>query len=359
MTEQTEFNKMLELMSQPAFCVKDGIITQANRAAKRYLIEPGTPVAPMLGDAAEEYGLFRQGCLFLNLFIAHQYFSASVTPVDDQHVFVLDPEEEQPSLRALALAAQELRKPVSDLMAITDRLFPELEHEGNDRRAAQVTHMNHSLYQLLRIVFNMSDASRYSQVGLQRRAFRNIGTILEELFEKAAELVEHRHITLNYQGLMGPVRTMVDEEKLERAVLNMISNAMKYTGEGGTINARLARRGDRLFLSVQDDGSGVPDDVISHMHRRYERAPALEDPRHGLGLGMAMIRSCATAHGGSVMVTHPEGTGARITMTIAVWEEQEPTVRTKVLRPDYAGERNHLLLELADCLPVELYATEY
>lgn len=358
MIEQTDTVGALELMSQPAFCVKDGMITQVNRAARSYLIEPNTPVAPLLGDAAEEYAQFDQGCLYLTLRLAYQQFSASVTPVNGVDVFVLDPEGDHPALRAMALAAQELRNPMSDLMAIADRLFPELERSSDERTRTQILHMNRSLYQIMRVVFNMADASRYAQQMMPRQLSQNICSILDDIFKKAASAASHSQITLRYQGLQEKIFTLVEEEKLERAVLNMISNAIKFTEQGGTIEAQLIRRENRLYLSVQDSGTGISGDIISNLHRHYQRTPTLEDARCGLGLGMSMVRACAAAHGGTVLITRPEGGGTRITMTIAIRQGRESTLRTAILRPDYAGERNHCLLELSECLPVELYSTD-
>lgn len=356
MSEPKDTIELLELMSQPAFCVRDGTITRVNLAAKRYLLEPGTPVAPLLGDSADEYAHFQRGCLFLTVTLEYHIFAATVSPLNDEHVFVLHCEDDQPILRALSLAAQELRNPMSDLMAITERLLPELEHTGDDSTQSQVTHLNRSLYQILRVVSNMSDAAQYTAFSLQRQSYREIGSIVDELMENAASLVEQTPFRFHYQGLAEPVYTMVDEEQLERALLNMLSNAMKFTKKDSTIHVRMTRRDNRLYFSVQDEGEGVPSDILGHMHHRYQRSPGLEDPRQGLGLGMTMIRACAAAHGGSVLVTHPKGGGAQVTMTLAIRECRSSTLRNEVLRPDYAGERNHCLLELSECLPAELYS---
>ena len=359
MTKNTDSLGILELMSQPAFCVKDGIITQVNQAAKHYFIEKGAPVASILGDAKEEYAQFQDGCLYLMLNISYEWFSASVTAVDDLHVFVLDPEGDQPALRALALAAQELRNPMSDLMALADNLFPELEHTCEDRIGSQIRHMNRSLYRVLRVIFNMSDAARYALPGAPKQFTRNICEILDEIFKKAAHVATHSQIKLIYHGLTEEVLTLVDEEKLERAVLNMVSNAMKYTKKGGTIEASLTRQEDRLYLSIQDDGSGIPEDVLNNMHRRYRRFPTLDEGNNGVGLGMSLIRACASAHGGAVLVTQPELPGARTTMTIAIRQGQEASLRDTILIPDYAGERDHILVELSDCLPSELFSADF
>lgn len=348
---------MLELLTQPAFCVKEGTITQVNHSARQYLIQTGTPIAPMLGDAAEEYALFTEGCLMLTLTAACRRFSASVTSIDGLHVFILEPEGDQPALRAMALAAQELRNPMADLMAMAERLFPELEHSQNDNARSQILHMNRSMYQMMRVICNMSDAARYAQESLPRKTTRNICGILEELFEKTAALAEQCQIRIQYQGLTEAVYTLLEEEKLERAVLNMLSNAMKFTKQGGTIYAQLTRRGNRLNISIQDDGRGMSA-AMRNYHQLYQRQPSLEDPRYGLGLGMEMIRSCASAHGGTVLITHPSDGGTKITMSLAIHRNSDATLHTDIQLPDYAGERNHCLLELSECLPVELYSTD-
>ena len=91
------------------------------------------------------------------------------------------------------------------------------------------------------------------------------------------------------------------------------------------------------------------------MFSRYLRQPALEDSRYGIGLGMVLIRTAAANHGGAVLIDQPEGTGTRITMTLSIRQSKETVLRSNILRVDYAGERDHGLIELSDCLPAELY----
>jgi K+-sensing histidine kinase KdpD len=142
---------------------------------------------------------------------------------------------------------------------------------------------------------------------------------------------------------------------LERAVYNILSNAIKFTPKGGTIEAKLALKGSMLCLSVQDSGSGIPQELRDHVYTRFQRGPALEDGRFGIGLGMVLIRSTASAHGGTVLIDHPGQTGTRITMTMDVRRGTGNTLRSGLLRMDYAGEQDHSLIELSDILPPEAY----
>ena len=68
--------------------------------------------------------------------------------------------------------------------------------------------------------------------------------------------------------------------------------------------------------------------------------------------------SAAAAHGGAVLIDQPEGWGTRVTLTIALRRETAEVLRSPIMRIDYAGERDHALTELSDCLPVSLYKKE-
>lgn len=344
---------MLNLMTQPAFCVREGSIIKVNPAAAAFLIETGTDIYTLLHTGAEEYASFCEGCLYLTLSIAGQSIGASVSRVQDFDVFCLEQSDMDAHLHAMALAARELREPLSNVMTIADKLFPEAA--GEDPKAQeQVSYMNRGLFQMLRIISNMSDAGRYAADTGMRQEIRDICAVVEEVFRRASGLAECSAVTLRYTGCPESVYTLVDAQKLERMIFNIISNAMKFTPAGGSIDAKLTRCGSKMYLSVCDSGSGIDQNLRGTLFSRYLREPGLEDSRYGLGLGMVLIRSTAALHDGTVLIDHPENTGTRITVSFAV-RQGDATLRSPRLRFDYAGERDHALVELSDVLPAHLY----
>lgn len=347
---------MLDLMVRPAFCVKDGIIAAANQGATSRLITAGTPIRELLLTGREEYRHFNDGCLYLTLNLDGQHAGASVTKQGDYDVFILEQDADQAELHAMALAAQELREPLAGVMTVADRLFPVIGNQmGNQDQVARI---NRGLFQMLRVISNMSDAARYQQESEQILEIRDVTGILEELFRNSAALIGQTDIQVTFRNLPQKVFTLVDVEKLERAVYNILSNAIKFTPKGGTIEAVLTKQDKMLYLTVQDSGSGVDPAIRSNIHSRYLRQPGVEDGRFGIGLGMVLIRAAAAAHGGTVLMEHPKGQGARITMTMEIRQDTAGNLRSKVMRVDYAGERNHSLIELADALPAALYKKE-
>lgn len=348
--------KMLDLMVRPAFCVQDGLVAGVNREARRLLIPEGISVNDLLRDQTEEFEEFREGCLYTDLWINGHRFGASITRQNDLHIVLLEPDSDQAELNALALAAQELRGPLSNILAAADRMFPELTDAPEMEK--QATQINRGLYQMLRIISNMSDAALYSQNTPPTMEIREITGLLGDLFEKAAALIAHNDIRVTFRNLPNRVFTLVNEDMLERAVYNILSNAVMFTPKGGTVEAVLIRRGSKLYLTVQDSGTGVIPDLRNNIHARYLRQPGIEDPRHGIGLGMVLIRSATAAHGGTVLIEHPENQGVRITLSLAIRLPETTNLHAPILRIDYAGERDHGLLELSDTLPAYLYKPE-
>lgn len=356
MEQIEEAISMLDLMVRPAFCAKDGIIVQVNNAASNRMIHANTPVAQLLHTGSQEYADFQGGCLYLTLSLSGIPCGASVTRMGGFDVFLLE-EEDQAELQSMALAAQELRKPLTNIMTVADGLFPLAEADMDPSMQDQVARINRGLFQMQRIICNMSDAYRYCQDTGVFQQTRDIGAVLNEVFSNAAPLLRQIGIDLRYTGLRESVFCLADEEKLERAINNILSNAVKFMPKNGIIEAKLSRSGQMLYLTVQDNGSGILEGLRNSIYTRFRREPCLEDSRFGIGLGMVLIRSAAVAHGGTVLLDQTTEGLNRLTMTISIRQNTESVVRTpaNLLIPDYAGERDHRLLELSEVLPAELY----
>ncbi len=338
--------------------VENGYVIAVNAAAQGRQIMEGMGITSMLATGQEEYPQFREGCLYLTLQICGLPQSASVTPVGCSHLFTLEQEADHHELKTMALAAQVLRGSLSNVMSTAEQTFPQAGTGEDSPTRAQSARMNRGLYQMLRVICNMSDAYRYQGELVLRGEVRDISSLIADQIALAAPLIEKTDTTLRYSGLQEAVYGIVDVEKLERAIINILSNAVKFSPLGSTVEVRLSKRGRMLYLTVFDNGPGIPPQLAGNVYTRYQRAPGLEDGRFGLGLGMVMIRACAAAHGGTVLTERGADFGMRLTMTIPIRQSSDPMVRTPMIHVDYASERDHLLLEFADFLPPELYEFE-
>lgn len=342
---------MLELFRQPAFYVAQGKITQINQAASSYLLCIGDEIAPLLATGSEEYQSFREGCLYLTLSIGNQKVDTTIIAIADQQLFVLEQDTALAELRALALAARELRNPLTGMLSSAGQLVaPQAD-------PLQLAQFNRRMHQIMRIVSNMSDAVYYCESSVGRMECVQICSFLEELLSKATEQLAHAHISLHYSLPQIPVYTLIDTEKVERAVYNLISNAAKHTASGEQITVRLTAN-NRLYLSISDSGYGNNKSVQANAYSRYLRTPSITDGSEGIGLGMVLVRATAALHNGTVLIDHPDGQGTRVTMTLELRQGKNTQVRSPIFYPDYAGERDHGLQELSDVLPASLYINE-
>lgn len=353
MEERKDMLGMLDMMIRPGFCVKEKKIIRVNQAASGLGLAPGMAIEALMQTGQEEYRDLRQGTLFLTLRLTGGSCGATVSRLEDMDVFLLEQEADDQELRTMALAARELREPLSNVMVTAERLFPMTALGEDPQLQDQVARLNKGLYQILRVLGNMSDANRMA--GACRQEMRELGSFFGELFARAREVLAYTGLTIRYQGPDAPVYGLVSAEQIERAVLNILSNALKFTPRGGTIDVSLSRRGHFLRLSVWDSGPGIADDLRGTVFSRYLRQPALEDSRYGIGLGMVLIRRAAANHGGTVLLDQPEGKGTRVTMTIDLRRKPDPNLRSQILTVDYTGERDHWLVELADSLPPEAF----
>ena len=318
MDKETLPVETLNLIVSPCLCVKDGRILRCNAAAGRLMLPEGSEITPLLATGLEEYAAFQGGSLYLTLDISGTVFGAEVERRGEWDFFLLEGPEETRELRALALAAADLRQPLA---------------------------------QMLRVIGNMSAAA----AGLSHQELVEISAVFREIFEKARLLLDGIGLTISYHGPEHTLYCMADTQELERATLNLLSNAAKFTPKGGQITASLTRQGRMLRLCIQDSGTGIPDSIRGSVFRRYLRQPSVEDSRFGLGLGMVMVRSAASHHGGAVLLDHPPQGGTRVTITLAIRQDGGTQLRSPLLRIDYAGERDHALMELSDVLPAEYY----
>lgn len=347
MEMQNDILGMLDMLTAPGFCVKNNQIIKVNPPAAGLFLSEGMDIRGLLGTGGDTYAQFAGGCLCLNITHLNKTWHAAVSRFQDVDVFLMEPDVPSGELRAMALAARELRAPLNSAMIMADRLTEQDDPEMLD----SASRLNRALYQLLRIVGNMSDAGYVCPH--PNHSMHEINTVMDEIMGKAGKLCEAAGLSLHYAGLPEAVFTLCDPEQLERAVMNTLSNSIKFSPKGSAIQADFIQSGNMLRLSIQDQGCGICDAMLRGIFSRYLRQSAIEDSRQGIGLGMVLVRTAALQHGGTVLIDQPGEVGTRVTLTMEIRQE-EPKLRSKIIRP-IAGGYDTGLIELSDVLPAKMY----
>ncbi len=162
-----------------------------------------------------------------------------------------------------------------------------------------------------------------------QRTPTQVAKLVENVFKDLEPLAEGLEVRL-YATITPLPPLMLDADKMERALLNLVDNALKYTPQGSTVRVEAVRSGpDRLQLRVADSGSGVPD---SHKERLFDRFVQIEDRqvvRRGVGLGLSLCKAVADAHEGRIWIEDNPTGGAifiiEVPMIVAPISEKPPT----------------------------------
>ena len=355
MEPSTKILSLLDQIPQPVFLAADNTITYHNRAAQLHGIETGMSVSPLITIGQSEYRQFTEGRLLLMLTVDQVQYHTSVVKTEGYDLFCLEATFQDPSLRALALAAQKLRNPLSNAMLEIDALLSDILQEQDSPTLQNIEALNRNLYQMYRMISNMSDASVYGQRLSTRMEPQDIVSFMREVSEKAATLAANCGYQIQFHGMKGPVFCTIDTEKLERAVYNLVSNAMKHASSKGIIHISLQEKREKLYISVQNSAADSIAESCGDFFLRFLREPELENDNSGIGLGLMIVRGAAIAHNGTLLIHQPAGEGLKFTMSISL-QKCGSTLRSPVTLPiDYNGGYDRALIELADMLPPDLY----
>jgi signal transduction histidine kinase len=215
----------------------------------------------------------------------------------------------------LAILGHELRNPLApamtalELMKARDRFVFERERQVLER---QVGHM-------VRLVNDLLDVASLARgkVALRKRRFE-LREAVDRAVDMARPLLErHRH-GLRVGVPLSGLTINGDEDRVVQVLANLLTNAAKYTPEGGQISMSGEAEAGVAVIACEDDGPGIPDEVRATLFAPFAQGPrTLDRAQGGLGLGLALARSLTTLHGGTIeLETPPSGRGSRFVVRI-------------------------------------------
>ena len=211
-------------------------------------------------------------------------------------------ESQQAQQQLIADASHELRTPLTAHRANIELLArPDLPVE---RRQRVLSAAVRSIEELSTLVGDLIQAARDGRSVDARRPLA-----LDALVAAAVERAQHRAPGLRFESRLEPHRLIGARSRLERAVDNLLDNAIKWSPSGGTIDVRLADG----TLTVRDHGPGIDEADSPHVFDRFYRAAAAR-ALPGSGLGLAIVKQTVDDHGGSITVANADGGGALLTL---------------------------------------------
>jgi signal transduction histidine kinase len=216
----------------------------------------------------------------------------------------------------LSVAAHELKTPVTSLRAYAQLLLRDTRRQrtiATDRLESALTTIERQTGKLNHLVERLLDTAQI-QAGklLLQPARTDLVALVRSALAEQDEGADHRFVVDGSERL----EATVDPVRFEQVVTNLLTNAVKFSPEGGVITVRLGREADGgVQLCVSDEGVGVPLDQREAVFDRFHQA---HGGRHlsGMGLGLFIAREIVELHGGTVRVEEPEGGGARFVVLL-------------------------------------------
>ncbi|MVV47226.1 HAMP domain-containing protein [Pseudomonas sp. PB120] len=213
-------------------------------------------------------------------------------------------------------ASHELRTPVTG-MHMAFGLFRERAHFAADSREADLLDtVNEEMQRLMQLINDLLNFSRY-QNGLQKLTLAPcaIDELLEQAQARFADSAAQKGIELLVE-VQGPLPWLqADKAQLDRVLDNLIDNALRHTASEGQIRLQARRHGERVIISVEDNGEGI---AYGQQGRIFEPFVQVGRKKGGAGLGLALCKEIVQLHGGRMGVYSRPGQGTQFYMALAV-----------------------------------------
>jgi len=222
----------------------------------------------------------------------------------------------------IAVAAHELRTPVTALLANTQLLLRRAERGAGlgERDTRAVRAIGALGERVAALVERLLDLARIEQGRLvMRLAPLDLAAFAAEVVESHRPTFTQHTVALERPA--GPVPVRGDEERLTQMLGNLLSNAATYSPAGTTVAVRVARDGDTVLLEVRDEGAGIPSEALPRLFERFYRAPDSDlTYTGGLGLGLYLAKEIVERHGGTITAASAEGRGSVFTVRLPALE---------------------------------------
>ncbi len=239
----------------------------------------------------------------------------------------------------LAMLAHELRNPLVPIMTglktfqMVEPGTPKLQR-ARDAMERQVRHM-------VRLVDDLLDVSRVTAGKIElRKDLIDVATIVQQAVQTSQPMMAEKQHELSVSLPPGRLELIVDQARLAQIVSNLLSNAAKYTDNGGHIELSAASIGDFVELRVRDNGRGIRPEMLPQVFGLFVQSDrTLDMAQGGLGVGLTLVKRLVELHGGTIQARSAgEGTGSEFIVRLPGVSRQQAANYVPPPRRDVTGE---------------------
>ena len=220
----------------------------------------------------------------------------------------------------LANMSHELRTPLNAIIGFSEilqnRMFGPL---GSDKYDEYANDINNSGRHLLGVINDILDMSKIEAGRLQlQREPVDIAPLIKETLRLIAVQAESKSLQLDQKISIG-LTLFADRRAVKQILLNLLSNAMKFTDEGGRIAVRARRYSGAITITIEDSGIGIPRAAMKTIGQPFEQVQnQFSKSRGGSGLGLAISRALVSLHGGAMKIRSRQGVGTIVSVRLPI-----------------------------------------
>jgi signal transduction histidine kinase len=214
--------------------------------------------------------------------------------------------------------SHELRTPLNAIIGFAEDAADGLAGELTPRQSRYVSNILNAGRHLLTVINDILDLAKLQsgKATVEARPLP-LSEVLDELADTMQPLVARRHQTLEIADTTRLPDVLADRAKLYQVLLNLVSNAHKFTPEGGHIRIEAERQGHHVAVRVIDDGIGIGVDSLPHLFEEFRQVEQYRKPQTpGTGLGLSITKRLVELHGGTISVTSKPGQGSTFEFTL-------------------------------------------
>ena len=218
----------------------------------------------------------------------------------------------------LSTVSHELKTPLTSMMAFTDMLVKHQEGARKDKNLRHLGIIKKSGKNLQTLINDLLDFSRLESGGTnnQREEFE-MDEVVAEVESSMSPLLGAKQQPFVFRGDFGGQRVRLDRRRIGQVVMNLVSNASKYSPAGTTITFEGSIRDSTLHLAVIDEGIGISSEDQERLFTKFFRAEnKATQSEEGTGLGLSITKGIVESHGGTISVESQTGKGTKFSVTI-------------------------------------------
>ena len=217
----------------------------------------------------------------------------------------------------VANISHELRHPIANIRLIIDGLFHEHDKPKRKESIFSLRAIAHETDLLLWLVQSMADLSMIeSGQAIVKMVDVNFNELVDGAIERLVNQTERKRMTI-VKHIPGKLHVLCDRDLVQRVVINLLHNAIKWSPDGGAVTIEAEAAGEEVVVSVLDNGPGVPSEHVERIFERFYQVDPSRSGKEGTGLGLAICKHIVTAHGGRIWAEGNQlGTGGKFRFTL-------------------------------------------